>query len=272
MRYGILSEGAGTRFRNLLGWDLRFQARYGFYLLYGFLTTFYTMVLFALPSSWKEKTAAILIFSDPAAMGLFFMGAIVLLEKSQKVTSYFAITPLKASEYVWSKVFSLSAISLVVATTLAIIAGCRTLMPAAGGEGTTSAMASASDMSHMALLPLLAGTFLASVIFTLCGIIVATKISSLNQFILATVPIEIIGFVPAGLHLFGVGASFSGAGMRVLAAAFRIYPACVCMDLVMGRMPSAVGLLVTVATIALLAWVAKRSVQKMWQEQGGVKL
>ena len=236
------------RFRNLLGWDLRFQARYGFYLLYGFLTTFYIMVLFALPVSWKEKTAAILIFSDPAAMGLFFMGAIVLLEKSQKVTSYFAITPLKASEYVWSKVLSLSAISLAVATVLAIIAGNRFL------------------------LPLLAGTFLASAIFTLCGIIVATKISSLNQFILATVPIEIIGFVPAGLHLFGVGDSFSGAGMRVLATAFRIYPASVCMDLVMGRMPSAVGLLVTVATIALLAWVAKRSVQKMWQEQGGVKL
>ena len=107
------------RFKNLLRWDLRFQARYGFFLLYGFLTIFYTMVLFAIPQSWKEKAAAILIFSDPAAMGLFFMGAIVLLEKSQKVTSYFAITPLKAAEYVWSKVLSLSAIALVVATALA---------------------------------------------------------------------------------------------------------------------------------------------------------
>lgn len=226
------------RFINLLRWDLRFQARYGFYLLYVLLTVFYTLVLFAIPVSWKEKTAAILIFSDPAAMGLFFMGAIVLLEKSQKVTSYFAITPLKAREYVWSKVLSLCAISLVVATILAMVAG------------------------HRAILPLLLGTFFASAIFTLCGIIVATKISSLNQFILATVPIEIIGFVPAILHIFGVTGSIAD----------RLYPANVCMDMIMGNHPFAAGLLLTAALIALLLQVACRSVMKMWQEQGGVKL
>ncbi|WP_026663199.1 hypothetical protein [Butyrivibrio proteoclasticus] len=224
------------RFGRLLGWDLRFQARYGFYLLYGFLTTFYTIILFALPESWKEKMAAILIFSDPAAMGLFFMGAIILLEKSQKVTSYFAITPLKARNYVWSKVLSLCAISLVVAAVLAIIAG------------------------HKHILLLLAGTFLACVIFTLCGIIVATKISSLNQFILFTAPIEIIGFIPAILHLFGVG-SFP-----------KVYPANVCMDLVMGKVPSFLGLTVTVLTIVLLTMGANKSVLKLWQEQGGIKL
>ena len=223
-------------FGRLFRWDLRFQARYGFYLLYGFLTTFYAIILFALPESWKEKMAAILIFSDPAAMGLFFMGAIILLEKSQKVTSYFAITPLKARNYVWSKVLSLCAISLVVAAVLAFIAG------------------------HKHILLLLAGTFLASVIFTLCGIIVATKISSLNQFILFTVPIEVIGFIPAILHLFGVG-SFP-----------KVYPSNVCMDLVMGKVPSFLGLTVTVLTIVLLTMGANKSVLKLWQEQGGIKL
>lgn len=164
------------------------------------------------------------------------MGAIILLEKSQKVTSYFAITPLKARNYVWSKVLSLCAISLVVAAVLAIIAG------------------------HKHILLLFAGTFLASVIFTLCGIIVATKISSLNQFILFTVPIEIIGFIPAILHLFGVG-SFP-----------KVYPANVCMDLVMGKVPSFLGLTVTVLTIVLLTMGANKSVLKLWQEQGGIKL
>ena len=250
------------RFVKLLGWDLRFQARYGFYLLYGFLTVFYTMILFAFPESWKEKAAAILIFSDPAAMGLFFMGAIVLLEKSQKVTSYFAVTPLRAGEYVWSKVLSLSAIALVVASALALVAGCRHLLPVEAGNGASSTISSVSATAGMALLPLLAGTFLASAIFTLCGIIVATKITSLNQFILATVPVEIIGFVPAVLHLFGVTGSF----------AWKAYPANVCMDLVAGRQPSGAGLVITAALIALLLQVACRSVLKMWQEQGGVKL
>ena len=125
------------------------------------------------PDNWKEKAAAILIFSDPASMGLFFMGAIVLLEKSQHTTCALAVSPVHATEYVIAKVSSLSAISLVVAAILALAAD--------------------ADNLHIVLL----GTFLSSVIFTLFGIIVATKIASLNQFILWTVPIEAVCFVPA---------------------------------------------------------------------------
>ena len=46
------------------------------------------------------------VISDPAAMGLFFMGAVILPEKSQRVTSFFAVSPLKAWEYVGAKVLA----------------------------------------------------------------------------------------------------------------------------------------------------------------------
>ena len=71
------------RLRSLILWDIRFQARYGFYFLYAVLTAIYVAVLSAVPEGGREKATAILIFSDPASMGLFFMGAIVLLEKSR---------------------------------------------------------------------------------------------------------------------------------------------------------------------------------------------
>lgn len=225
------------RFRNLLLWDMKFQARYGFYLLYGLLTVFYLMLLFALPLSWKENAAAILIYSDPAAMGLFFMGAIILLEKSQRVTAFFAVSPLKVFEYVCSKVLSLSAIALLVALVLAAAVKCR-------------------------FLPyLLLGTFLSSILFTLLGMIIATKITSLNQFILATVPVEMVVFVPAVLHLF-----------RITPAVMGSYPANVCMDLILGRDFSVVGLCLTIGLIALLFWAACQCVWSMWQNQGGIKL
>lgn len=225
------------RFTSLMIWDMRFQARYGFYLLYGFLTVLYVVLLFSFPQSWKENFAAILIFSDPAAMGLFFMGAIVLLEKSQRVTSFFAVSPLKVSEYVCSKVLSMTLIALFVAAVLAVSANCKSL-------------------------PLvLFGTFLSSVLFTLLGMIIATKITSLNQFILATVPVEILTFVPAILHLFGITPNF-----------IRIYPANVCMDLIAGRTLSVTGLIFAVVLIVLLFFAAHRCVLKMWQSQGGVKL
>ncbi len=57
------------RVKNLFGADIRFQAKYGFYFLYGVLTVVYIAVLLALPRSLREKAAAVFIFSDPAAMG-----------------------------------------------------------------------------------------------------------------------------------------------------------------------------------------------------------
>lgn len=225
------------RFCNLILWDMKFQARYGFYLLYGFLTLLYAALLFSFPESWKENAAAILIFSDPAAMGLFFMGAIVLLEKSQRVTSFFSVSPLRIFEYICSKVLALNIIALFVAAVLAISVNCRSI------------------------LLVLLGTFLSGILFTLIGIIIATKITSLNQFILATVPVEIIAFVPAILHLFGVTPEF-----------MRIYPANVCMDMISDREMSVTGLVFTVALIVLLFFGAYRCVLKMWQCQGGVKL
>ena len=83
------------KLRHLFIWDMKFQARYGFYLLYGFLTALYAAVLLSLPQAWQANAAALLIFSDPAALGLFFMGAILLLETSQRVTSFFAVSPIK---------------------------------------------------------------------------------------------------------------------------------------------------------------------------------
>lgn len=47
------------------------------------------------------------------------------------------------------------------------------------------------------------GIFAGSVIFSLCGIIVGTKIESLNQYIIWTIPFEIVGFVPVIVYRIG---------------------------------------------------------------------
>ena len=225
------------RLSSLLLWDIRFQKKYGFYFLYAVLTMIYTIALFAVPESWKEKTATILIFSDPASMGLFFMGAIVLLEKSQHTPCAFAVSPVRPTEYIIAKISSLSAISLVVAAILALIAGANNLPI------------------------ILLGTVIASAIFTLFGIIIATKIISLNQFILWTVPIEITCFVPAILHLF-----------KITPAWLRYYPTNVCMEMISGFAPSAIGIFSVMALTAILLVLSKDCVLKMWRSTGGVKL
>lgn len=222
---------------SLFLWDMRFQAKYGFYFLYAVLTVIYTVILFAVPESWREKAAAILIFSDPASMGLFFMGAIVLLEKSQHIPCAFAVSPVRATEYIAAKVGSLSAISLAVAAVLALAAG----------------------VDHCPVV--LLGTTISSIAFTLTGIIIATKIISLNQFILYTVPVEIVCFVPAVLHLFQITPPW-----------LRYYPVNICMDMICGNPPSAAGILIVTALTAMLFVLSKHCILKMWSSTGGAKL
>lgn len=224
------------RLRNLFLLDMRFQAKYGFYFLYAVLTVIYFIILSALPENWLEKAAAVLIFSDPASMGLFFMGAIVLLEKSQHTPCALAVSPVRPMEYIAAKVGSLAAVSLVVAAALACAANMGNL--------------------HLVLL----GTAVSSVIFTLLGIIIATKIASLNQFILWTVPIEVICFVPAVLHLF-----------KITPAWLRYYPTNVCIDMVSGHTPSAAGALGVAATTAVLFVLAEFCVLKMWNRLDNMK-
>lgn len=77
------------------------------------------------------------------------MGAIILLEKSQRVPCALAVSPIKVSEYVLSKIVSLSTVSIGVAFIVAVSVGAKNLFWVA------------------------VGTILSGTIFTLLGIIVA---------------------------------------------------------------------------------------------------
>ena len=214
------------RLGSLLLWDIRFQAKYGFYFLYAVLSVIYVIVLFAVPENWKEKTSAVLIFSDPASM-----------EKNQHTPCAFAVSPVRPTEYIIAKVSSLSAVSLVVAAILAL--------------------AASVDRLHIVLL----GTAISSIIFTLLGIITATSIISLNQFVLWTVPIELVCFVPAILHLF-----------KITPAWLRYYPINVCMEMVSGSAPSVTGIFIVTVLVVVLFVLSKYCVLKMWSSTGGAKL
>jgi len=131
------------RFLGLFLGDIRFGWKYGFYLLYAIITFLYILVLAFIPISWKNTVTTIIIFSDPATFGLMFIGAIILLEKSQRVLNSIAVSPVKTSEYIVSKVLSLGIISTIVALLLTLVAGRENLF--------------------LVLL----GTFLGSVVFTL---------------------------------------------------------------------------------------------------------
>ena len=226
------------RLGRLIRGDIHFQWKYGFYFIYFILTLLYVCVIASLSEYWKKDIAAIMIYSDPAAMGLFFMGAIVLLEKSQKVLNAMVVSPVKISEYILSKTIALIAISTIIALILGLVSG----------------------SNH--LLAIAVGTALTSAIFTMLGIIAATRISNLNQFLIVIMPIEIICFVPPIVGLF-----------VKLPDIFSFFPFIACMNLITGKSSLlSFDVILVFATLIILYMVARHTIQHMWRTLGGVKL
>lgn len=226
------------RLKNLILGDIKFQFKYGFYFLYFVLSIMYICVINVFPIFMREKIAIIMIYSDPAAMGLFFMGAIVLLEKSQRVLNSLAVSPIKVSEYILSKVISLGIISSIVVMFIAITLNLDNIIIS------------------------IIGTFFSSVIFSLLGLILASKASSLNQFIALTIPIEIACFIPPILNILIETKSH-----------MDLYPFNLCISLISGdKNFIVIKILILTSMIIITYFITHYFVCKSWKELGGVKL
>jgi fluoroquinolone transport system permease protein len=226
------------KFRALLRGDVRFQFKYGFYFIYLAFTLLYVGLVFAFPPAWREKAALLMIFTDPSAMGLYFMGAIVLFEKSERVLDSLAVSPVRPWEYVLSKLVSLGLISTAVGLIIGFAAGVI------------------KNPFYFII-----SVFLCSCLFSAVGLIVACKITTLNQFMLATVPAELLINVPAVIWLFWYRQPL-----------MLLHPGACMLALCSGEgapLPALLGLL---AWTALLAFFACTAVAKMLKSLGGVKL
>lgn len=218
--------------------ELRFAWKYGIIPLYALLMAVYLLLLSATAASARFSAAGVIIFTDPAAMGLFFMGAMVLLEKSQRVNCALAVSPVRVWEYIAAKAFALMAVGLAVALAIGIAAG--------------------MNLAGTAL-----SVLLSSVLFTLLGMIAACGSDSLNRFLILTIPIELVAFIPALFYWFGSIQSplwllHPGvATVALLAESTSLWP------------PAAASLL---AWDALAFWLCRRTVERYFIGLGGGRL
>lgn len=220
--------------------DMVFQWKYGFYLLYVILCVIYMMIFSFFTGTVRNTIVSICVYSDPAAMGMFFMGALILLEKSQRIINSLAVSPVTTEEYIFGKVLSIGLISVLVGMLLM-------------SQGHTD---------NYVLCGV--GIFLGSEIFSLCGIIVGAKITGLNQYIVYTIPFEVVGFVPVILYRIG----WLKDQWFML-----IHPGCSVMQLIEGNrlllMPALLSCFIWI--IVLFIW-ADFSVRKMFEQSEETKL
>lgn len=162
--------------------DIRYQVKYGFYFLYAFISLVYVLVLLVCPLEYRKIVASIIILTDPAMVGAFFIGGIWLLEKGEGLHGFWETSPLKPIEYVLSKAVSLSIISTLAAGVIAF-----------SGLGV--------EANYLLLL---ISTFIGAMVFTLIGLLLASYARSVNHYMLiVTLPLTAF-LLPPIIAVFGI--------------------------------------------------------------------
>lgn len=224
---------------NLIKGDLRFIQKYGIMMVYVIFTAVYLIALTVIKGTAKEITAEILVYTDPAAMGLFFMGAFIMLEKSQRVNCALAISPVKLDEYILSK-----AVSLLVPGTIVGVILCAYAAP------------------HN-LLPATFSIVLSSVMFSLCGLIAAVNTDTLNGFMIAVIPFEILIIAPALFYKFEV----------LVSDLWIIHPGVSALRLISGNCKMwPLAILSIIFWTAVIYYFCRKSVSKYFTKLGGGKI
>lgn len=158
-----------------LRWDFIRQWRYNIVGIMLVITLLYVGLLYFLPLENKDPLLIFLIFNDPTALGMLFIGSLVLFEKGDGTLQALVVTPLRKWQYLWSKAISLT----VIAT------------------GASLLMAWLSHGWSTQILWLVIGVGLTSLLFVFLGIIVVAGCQSFNQYLLRLA----IYFIPLSLPL-----------------------------------------------------------------------
>ncbi|WP_017470483.1 hypothetical protein [Amphibacillus jilinensis] len=158
----------------LLIQDIRFQFRHGFYYAYLVVTLVYIGLLLLLPYSYRVPLTLLVVFTDPAALGFFFVGAILLLERNQHLLTYIFVTPIRITVFLFSKLLSLFLISLLTSVIIVMVV-------------------IGSSTSYFQLVSVL---LLTSCFFTLCGLYLAVTAQTLNHFLFQAILLMLGLYLP----------------------------------------------------------------------------
>ena len=237
-----------SNIKNMMKWEFILLKRYYIIHISILSVILYFLSTQAIPDMNNSKFHTMLLFFDPATIGLMFIGALVLFEKSENILQALVVTPMKVNDYILSKVFSLTILSIISASVF---------------MGLLSVFGDVEfDILYLAL-----GIILSSVMLILIGFIIVSRMSSINEYLL--------GMAMAFLGLtFPPMLNISGLYENVI---FYLWPTHASLTLFKGvffasgleSWEIAYGIGYQIFWIALLYFLAKKAFHKYIVLKGG---
>ena len=109
-----------SRLSSAVRLDLLLQKRYGFFYAGTFVVVMWVMLLLFVPDTFLELAVPLVVFTDLAVVGFYFIAGMVLFEKGEATLSALVSTPLRFREYLASKLLTLTALALVISLVVAL--------------------------------------------------------------------------------------------------------------------------------------------------------
>jgi fluoroquinolone transport system permease protein len=150
------------------------------------VTALYGLIFFLIKDMPNvEPFLTLLIYNDPAIIGLFFIGLSIIMENNDNLLPALFVTPVNRHVYLISRVLSLSLIGLACAAGMAL----TILGP------------------YINWLEFSIGVFSTCLIFSLVGIFVVSYTMDFLSFMLRSIPLMILLSLPL-LNYFGLTDNF----------------------------------------------------------------
>lgn len=120
---------------------------------------------------------------------LFYVGGMILFEHDEGTLSALMVSPLHASEYLWSKIITLTILTTIESVVM--------------NAGALLIMSRSSEITLPAIPILLAGIAGIAIIYTLVGIILIVRYQTITDFLIPMAGVAVILQLPF-LHFLGV--------------------------------------------------------------------
>jgi len=172
-----------TRLISTTQWDVRLQFRNGFYYASAFVAV--VSIIFLAQFKFSQETLALLlpaiILQNVLINTFYFIAGLVLLEKGEGTLEAIVVSPLRRWEYLFSKVVTLTLLSILESLAITIFLY---------GFGLN-------------LLFMIIGMGLLGIFFALAGFIAVARYDSINTFLLPSVLMTTALSIPL-LDYFGI--------------------------------------------------------------------
>jgi fluoroquinolone transport system permease protein len=171
-----------TQLKSMLKWDMILQARYKIIHFSILSVLIYYISLIAIPSINTIEFKTIYLFFDPTLIGIMFIGALVLFEKTENTLQALTVTPMATRTYFLSKIISLTLLSVVSAFLFIFLAH-------------------GFDFHYLYMI---AGIVLTSVFLILIGFLIIARCDSINEYLALMMVVFLLLFVPPLLDISGI--------------------------------------------------------------------